>query len=82
MAVVRARPNSCATIFFTIGMGRVDAEKGVSKDADLVIATPFERWMDIMTRKADGQQMLMEQKYRVEGDLELMLALFSTGERH
>jgi predicted lipid carrier protein YhbT len=29
-----------------------------------------------MTRKADGQQMFMEQKYTVSGDLELMIQLF------
>ena len=34
--------------------------------------------MDIMTGKADGQQMFMEQKYRVEGDLELMIRLFES----
>jgi hypothetical protein len=33
--------------------------------------------MDIMTRKADGQQMFMEQKYTVEGDLALMIGLFN-----
>jgi len=32
--------------------------------------------MDIMTRKADGQQMFLDQKYRVHGDLSLMVALF------
>jgi len=29
-----------------------------------------------MTGKADGQQMFMEQKYRVEGDISLMIQLF------
>ena len=29
-----------------------------------------------MTRKADGQQMFMDQKYTVAGDLMLMLQLF------
>jgi putative sterol carrier protein len=32
--------------------------------------------MDIITGKADGQQMFMEQKYKVDGDLTLMLQLF------
>jgi predicted lipid carrier protein YhbT len=32
--------------------------------------------MDIMTGKADGQEMFMERKYRVRGDLELMIQLF------
>ena len=36
--------------------------------------------MDIMTRKADGQQMFMDQKYKVNGDLALMIALFKREE--
>jgi predicted lipid carrier protein YhbT len=35
--------------------------------------------MDIMTRKADGQQMFMEQKYKVNGDISLMIQLFQGG---
>jgi predicted lipid carrier protein YhbT len=31
--------------------------------------------MDIMTGKADGQQMFMEQKYTVDGDLNLLLRM-------
>jgi hypothetical protein len=31
--------------------------------------------MDIMTGKADGQQMFMEQKYKVIGDLSLLLRM-------
>ena len=31
-----------------------------------------------MTGKADGQQMFMDQKYKVDGDLALMLQLFQT----
>jgi predicted lipid carrier protein YhbT len=34
--------------------------------------------MDIMTGKADGQQMFMEQKYTVTGDIGLMIQLFKT----
>jgi len=32
-------------------------------------------WMDIMTGKADGQELFMEEKYSVEGDLELLLKM-------
>jgi predicted lipid carrier protein YhbT len=39
------------------------------------VNAPFEIWMDIMTKKADGQQLFMEQKYTVEGDLELLMQL-------
>ena len=38
--------------------------------------------MDIMTGKADGQQMFMEQKYKVEGDLALMLQLLQKETEH
>ncbi len=49
--------------------------KGEAEKPDLVISSPFEVWMDITTGKADGQQMLMEQKYQVMGDLSLLLRL-------
>jgi multimeric flavodoxin WrbA len=39
------------------------------------VNAPFEIWMDIMTKKADGQQLFMEQKYTVEGDWELLMQL-------
>jgi hypothetical protein len=36
--------------------------------------------MDIMTGKAEGQQMFMEHKYKVDGDLSLMIQLFQKNE--
>ena len=62
--------------YFVIEQGNIVAEKGVQKNPDITIETPFEQWMDIMTGKADGQQLFMEQKYTVSGDLELMIQLF------
>lgn len=62
--------------YFTIEIGNIDAKKGIRENPDLTIETPFNVWMDIMTRKADGQQMLMEQKYKINGDISLMLRLF------
>jgi predicted lipid carrier protein YhbT len=56
--------------------GTSRAAQGVASGPDVTIEAPFEVWMDIMTRKADGQQMLMEGRYRVEGDLLLMMKLF------
>ncbi len=61
---------------FIIEKGNIAAEKGSRENPDIAIATPFELWMDIVTGKADGQQMFMEQKYTVEGDLALMIELF------
>jgi multimeric flavodoxin WrbA len=61
---------------FIIERGNVDAEKGSRENPDITIETPFDLWMDVITGKADGQQMFMEQKYMVKGDLELMIQLF------
>ena len=58
--------------YFEIERGNVDAEKGSKENPDITIETPFDLWMDIITGKADGQQMFMEQKYTVKGDLPLM----------
>jgi len=62
--------------YFAIEQGNIVAEKGVRDNPDITIETPFEMWMDIVTGKADGQQMFMEQKYTVNGDLPLMIQLF------
>ena len=62
--------------YFIIEQGNIAAEKGVKENPDITIETPFEIWMDIITGKADGQQMFMEQKYTVNGDLPLMIQLF------
>lgn len=62
--------------YFTIAKSGIDARPGVAEHPDITIDTPFALWMDIMTRKADGQQMFMEQQYQVEGDLALMIELF------
>jgi multimeric flavodoxin WrbA len=66
-------PEAC---YFAVEQGGITANMGRCDEADLTIETPFALWMDIMTHKADGQQMFLEQKYSVQGDLGLMLALF------
>jgi hypothetical protein len=62
--------------YFTIENNKINASKGTSENPDITIETPFTLWMDIMTRKADGQKMFMEQKYKVTGDISLMIQLF------
>ena len=61
---------------FIIEKGNVEAKKGTEENPSIIIETPFAVWMDIMTGKADGQQMFMEQKYTVAGDIGLMIQLF------
>jgi multimeric flavodoxin WrbA len=62
--------------YFIIEKGHVDPKNGSVAGPDITIETPFELWMDIMTGKVDGQQMFMEQKYKVRGDISLMIQLF------
>jgi multimeric flavodoxin WrbA/putative sterol carrier protein len=58
-----------------IDNGEIKVAGGAAKNPNLTIETPFEVWMDIMTGEADGQQMFMEQKYRAEGDLSLLIRM-------
>ena len=60
---------------FEIRNGNLEAKKGAAENASMTINSPFELWMDIMAGKADGQQMFMEQKYTVDGDLNLLLRM-------
>jgi multimeric flavodoxin WrbA len=60
---------------FKIENGRIETGLGPAEKPDLTIESPFSVWMDIITGKADGQQMFMEQKYKVFGDLSLLLRM-------
>ncbi len=62
--------------FFTIQHGGITAHKGSCDQSDLTVETPFDLWMDVMTGKADGTQMFLEQKYNISGDLSLITQLF------
>jgi putative sterol carrier protein len=64
--------------YFTVNRDEVEASIGTSTSPDLTIESSFEVWMDIMTGKAEGPQMLIEGKYRVDGDLTLMIKLFES----
>jgi putative sterol carrier protein len=60
---------------FRIENGKIEAHPGTAENPSLTIETPFHVWMDIMTGKASGQQMFMEQKYKVKGDLSLLMRM-------
>jgi len=68
--------------YFIIDKGNVDGKTGTMENPDISIETTFDMWIDIMTGKADGQQMFMEQKYKVDGDLSLMIQLFQKESGH
>jgi len=61
--------------YFMIQDGTIQARNETAEKPNLTIEAPFEVWMDIMTGKADGQQMFMEQKYRAVGDLSLLMRM-------
>ncbi len=58
--------------YFIIADGTIKAEEGKSERPDLIIKTPFEVWMDIVTGKSDGAEMFMEGKYEAKGNLEFL----------
>ncbi len=62
--------------YFDIAKDKIEAKKGSAESPEVLIKAPFDLWMDIMTQKADGEKMFMEEKYTVSGDLSLMLELF------
>jgi hypothetical protein len=62
--------------YFNIQKANIEAQTGISENPAITIETPFDIWIDIMTGKADGQQMFMEQKYTATGDIPLMIQLF------
>jgi hypothetical protein len=61
--------------YFTIENGTVAAASGRAEKPDLTIEAPFEVWMDVITGKADGQQMFMQGKYKALGDLSLLMRM-------
>lgn len=60
---------------FKIDNGKIEPAEGPADKADLIVDSPFEVWMDVVTGKADGQQMFMQQRYKTSGDLSLLLRM-------
>ena len=60
---------------FTIADGRITAALGYAEKTDLIIESPFELWLDIMTGKKDGQVSFLDNHYRVQGAFSLLMRL-------
>ncbi len=58
--------------YLAVESGKLRTGVGTAEDADVMIETPFEIWMDILTGEADPTTLLKEGKYRVSGDMMLM----------
>jgi multimeric flavodoxin WrbA/putative sterol carrier protein len=63
---------------FRVMNNTIDFKAGAAENPGLIIKTPFDLWMDILTRKVDGQQMFMDHKYNIEGDFNLLLKMSDT----
>jgi hypothetical protein len=61
--------------YLSIEDGSMITSSGKAEKPDVTIRTPFEVWMDILTGKADGQQVFMDGKYSVDGDLSLLMRM-------
>jgi putative sterol carrier protein len=64
------KPGSC---YFTIDKGNFSFAEGKARNANCVIDAPFEVWADIIEGKADGAKSLMDGKYKVQGDMSIMM---------
>ncbi len=63
------------TCHFRIDKGTIEPSAGAADKPDLVIESPFDVWMDVITGKANGQEMFMQQKYKSVGDLSLLIRM-------
>lgn len=63
-------PGDC---YFTISDGNITASQGKAEKATCVVDAPFEVWADIIEGKVEGAKMAMEGKFKVQGDVPLMM---------
>lgn len=61
--------------YFAVEGGSIKTARGNRAKADLVIDAPFDLWMDILTKQADGQQMYIEQKYKAKGNIGVLMKM-------
>lgn len=54
----------------------VQKDVGKVSEPDATIRAPFELWMDIVTGKASPVQMFMEGRFKVEGNLSLLMKMW------
>jgi putative sterol carrier protein len=59
--------------FLTLGQDGCSSNIGVAKKADCTVDSPFEVWADIIEGKLDGGKAAMDGKYKVNGDITLLM---------
>jgi putative sterol carrier protein len=63
--------------YLKIANGRCTYHEGPADKPNLVIKTPAEVWLKISRGELSGQKAFMEGRYKVEGDMNLLLKLSS-----
>ncbi len=61
--------------FLTISDGQCAFSEGLAGSPALTIETPGDVWMDIALGRLDGQAAFMQGKYKVQGDITLLMRL-------
>ncbi len=63
------------TCHLRIAGGRISGHAGPAGNPDITVHAPFSVWMDILTGRADGQQLFQEGGYSADGDLNLLMRM-------
>lgn len=73
--VIEDVPEACALLTIADGACTLEFTAGSPEEADLTIMTPAQVWIDIVKGKLDGMDAFMGGKYKVDGDVNLLLSL-------
>ena len=65
------------TAYLRIDGGKCTFHDGPATKPDVVIKSPADLWLGICRREINGQQAFMAGKYKVEGDLSLLMKIGS-----
>lgn len=65
--------NEPGEYYLHIANGKCSAFEGKHPDPNLIIHTPSDIWLAISRGEMDGMQAMMDEKYSIEGDLNLMI---------
>jgi multimeric flavodoxin WrbA/putative sterol carrier protein len=60
---------------FSVSTDGIEESMEPVSGPDLLVKAPFEVWMDILTKKTDGQDAFMKGLYKAEGDLTLLMRM-------
>jgi putative sterol carrier protein len=60
---------------FCVSQDGIEDSMDPASRPDLLVKAPFEVWMDIFTKKTDGQDAFMKGRYTAQGDLTLLMRM-------